>query len=124
MTQSVEYRTCRSCRRVIQKPVPLIHKFPELFKLPEPQPDPYRWATADVAQATSCDAGEPFTAHAPATPTECVLDDEAGQCVNHAADYASGPNLHACPSGEAGRPGEPPAVARARAGYGKRVIRN
>jgi hypothetical protein len=83
---------------VIQKPIPLIHKFPQLFKLPEPQPDPYRWATADAAEVTSCETEGQLASHTPATPAECVLDDDSGQCVNFAADSARGPNRHACPA--------------------------
>ena len=113
MTKSIEYRTCRSCREVIQKPVTLIRKFPELFKLAEPQPDPYRWATADAAESTSCGTGGPFTAHAPATPVECVIDDDSGRCVNYVADHANAPNLHACPAGEGGGPGDVPGGVHA-----------
>ena len=113
MTKSIEYRTCRSCREVIQKPVTLIRKFPELFKLAEPQPDPYRWATADAAESTSCGTGGQFTVHAPATPVECVIDD-TGQCVNYVADHASAPNLHACPAGEGRGPGDVPGAAHGR----------
>ena len=98
MTQSVDYRTCRSCGKVIQKTIPLIQKFPQLFKLPAPQPDPYRWATADAAEVTSCGTAgeEPLSAHTPAAPTECVRNSGSGQCVNYAADYPNGPNKHAC----------------------------
>jgi hypothetical protein len=125
MTKSIDYRTCRSCRRVIQQPVPLIRKFPELFKAPVPQPDPYAWATADAAETTPCDMEGPPASHAPATPMECVMDDDnSGRCVNYAADFANGPNLHACPAGEGGRPGDGPGVARARATNRKRTIRD
>ena len=124
MTRSIDYRTCRSCRGVIQKPVTLIGKFPELFKLPEPQPDPYRWATADAAETTSCDTAGQAAAHSPAAPAECVMDDDSGQCVNYAADHANGPNLHACPAAAAVRPGAAPGVARARAATRKRSIRD
>jgi hypothetical protein len=96
MTQSVDYRTCRSCGQVIQKRTALIHKFPQLFKLSEPQPDPYKWATADSAELTTCGTQEPSPAHDPAAPAECVRDDDNGQCVNYAAEYPGGPNLHAC----------------------------
>jgi hypothetical protein len=124
MTMSIGYRTCRSCHKVIQKPVTLVSKFPQLFKLPEPQPDPYPWTTADAAQATSCDAGGPPGAHTPATPSECVTDD-SGQCVNYAADHATAPNLHACPVGGGGaRPGAGPGRARTRAAGRKRAIRD
>ena len=96
MTQSVDYRTCRSCGQVIQKPTVLIHRFPQLFQLSEPQPDPYEWATADSAELTSCGPRQPSPAHEPAAPAECVMDDDSGQCVNYAAEYPGGPNLHAC----------------------------
>jgi hypothetical protein len=124
MTRSIDYRTCRSCRGVIQKPVTLIGKFPELFKLPEPQPDPYRWATADAAESTSCDMAGQVAAHTPATQAECVLDESSGKCVNYVADHANGPNKHACPAGEGGRPGTGPVVTRARAVNRKRTIRD
>jgi hypothetical protein len=122
MTMSIGYRTCRSCRKVIQKPVTLVSKFPQLFKLPEPRPDPYRWATADAAQSTACGTGGPHAAHAPATQAECVRDD-SGQCVNYAADHAAAPNLHACPVAGA-RPGGGLGPARTRAGNRKRATRD
>jgi hypothetical protein len=127
MTMSIGYRTCRSCRKVIQKPVTLVSKFPQLFKLPQSEADPYRWTTADAAQATSCDTGGPPAAHAPATQAECVMDD-SGQCVNYAADHATAPNLHACPAvgggRPGGRPGAGPGATRTRAANRKRTIRD
>jgi hypothetical protein len=120
---SIGYRTCRSCRKVIQKPVTLVSKFPQLFKLPEPQPDPHPWTTTDAAQATSCDTGGPTAAHTPATPSECVTDD-SGQCVNYAADHATAPNQHACPVGGGGRPSGGLGPARTRAANRKRTIRD
>ncbi len=117
MTQSVDYRTCRSCGQVIQKPTALIHKFPQLFKLSEPQPDPYKWTTADSAELTTCGTREPAAAHDPVAPTECVTDNDSGQCVNYAAEYPGGPNLHACRDrAAAGKgAGRRPAVRPARA---------
>jgi hypothetical protein len=89
----------------------LIHKFPQLFELSEPQPDPFRWATADAAEITSCDTtgGEALAAHTPAAPTECVRNSDSGQCVNYAADYSNGPNKHACRALPAPGPTLPPA---------------
>jgi len=52
------------------------------------------------------------------------MDDNSGQCVNYAADHADGPNLHACPAGEGGRPANGHSVARARATSRKRTIRD
>jgi hypothetical protein len=123
MARSIEFRTCRSCRQVIQKPVTLMRKFPELFKLPEPQPDPYHWATAEDAECTSCDAGGTPAAHAPAAPAECVADGDDGHCVNYVADHAGGPNLHACPARRAERPVSYPGAVRARGINRKRTIR-
>lgn len=68
--------------------------------------------------------GGPLAAHAPATPVECVADGNGGQCVNYVADHANGPNLHACPAGEGGRPGDGPGGARTRAVNRKRTIRD
>jgi hypothetical protein len=96
MTQSVDFRTCRSCGKVIQKQTALIHKFPQLFKLSEPQPDPYQWTTADTAELTECGTRNPSAAHVPAAPTECLAAADGGQCVNYAAEYPGGPNLHTC----------------------------
>jgi hypothetical protein len=116
MTQSVDYRTCRSCGKVIQKRTALIHKFPQLFKLSEPQPDPYQWATADSAEVISCGTQPPSPAHEPAPPAECVMDDDSGQCVNYAAEYPGGPNLHACHdrAGDRLANGRPASARRAR----------
>ena len=125
MTQSADYRTCRTCGRVIQKRTALIHKFPQLFELPEPQPDPYRWATADAAELTACGTGEPDAAHLPAAPADCVTGDDGGQCVNYAAEYPGGPNLHACRDlAAAARPGPgAPADPPQAAAVGKRAGR-
>jgi hypothetical protein len=123
MTMSIGYRTCRSCRKVIQKPVTLVSKFPQLFKLPQSEADPYRWTTADAAQATSCETGGPPAAHTPATQAECVTDD-SGQCVNYAADHATAPNLHTCPVSGGGRSSGGLGPVRTRAANRKRTIRD
>jgi hypothetical protein len=52
------------------------------------------------------------------------MDDSGGQCVNYVADRVSGPNLHACPAVDQGRPGSGLSVARTRAANRKRIIRD